>query len=251
MLFDGVNLLGASSAENFSITSGAALPSTGNNLGELFYLTTGATPGLYVYKGATLGWTVVGSGSGGGGTWGSITGTITEQSDLWVHLSGCEKFDNKGKSFGYAPLDGAATLPIMFIGSGTKTASTYLNGAGQFVEILTATNLDIAWTNLGLVPSGKVFMFVANRNFTLPAGLATSKGYIAVAPNVARTITIRKIGATDDVIGSINIATNGTVTFTFPGDISFGVGSVLYFTNPVADSVMSDLTITLTAAVTV
>lgn len=58
MLTDGIQLLGSSAAENLSIASGSSLPTTGNNLGELFYLTTGVV-GLYVFS--ATGWQAVGT----------------------------------------------------------------------------------------------------------------------------------------------------------------------------------------------
>lgn len=70
MLIDGIQLLGSSEASNFTIVSGSSLPVTGNNTGELFYLTTG-TPGLYVYDGAQ--WSIVGTGGGSGTPGGSTT----------------------------------------------------------------------------------------------------------------------------------------------------------------------------------
>lgn len=56
MLTDGLQLLGSSTASNFTIASGATLPSTGLTAGELFYQTG---VGLNVYTGS--GWTAVGS----------------------------------------------------------------------------------------------------------------------------------------------------------------------------------------------
>jgi hypothetical protein len=63
MLLDGIQLLGASTATNFTIANGATLPTTGNILGELFYQTS---VGLHVYDGAA--WVAVGGGGGGSGT---------------------------------------------------------------------------------------------------------------------------------------------------------------------------------------
>jgi len=70
MLIDGIQLLGSSEASNFAIVSGSSLPVTGNNTGELFYLTTG-TPGLYVYDGAQ--WSTVSAG-----------GVSTSENNTWT-----------------------------------------------------------------------------------------------------------------------------------------------------------------------
>lgn len=78
MKIDGIKLLGQSSADNFTIVNGPTLPVEGNNVGELFYLTTGQT-GLYVYNPG--GWARL-----GGTAWGSITGTLSNQTDLWNAL---------------------------------------------------------------------------------------------------------------------------------------------------------------------
>lgn len=51
MLIDGITLLDSAVASNFSIASGDTLPTTGNNLGELFYKTS-INEGLYAYNGA-------------------------------------------------------------------------------------------------------------------------------------------------------------------------------------------------------
>ena len=56
MLTDGIQLLGSSTATNLSITSGTTLPSTGLNVGELFYQ---IGTGLYVSDGSA--WNQVGS----------------------------------------------------------------------------------------------------------------------------------------------------------------------------------------------
>jgi hypothetical protein len=61
MLLDGIELMGASSAVNFTVASGTALPTVGNNTGELFFLTT-PTPALHVFTGTD--WGVVGAGGG-------------------------------------------------------------------------------------------------------------------------------------------------------------------------------------------
>lgn len=51
MLTDGLSLIDGAVASNFSIQYGTSLPVSGNNIGELFYLTTG-NAGLYLYDGA-------------------------------------------------------------------------------------------------------------------------------------------------------------------------------------------------------
>ena len=79
MLTDGLQLLGSSTADNLIIQPGATLPTSGNNSGELFYLTAtdgSNAPGLYVYDGTE--WQ-----SAGGGTiftGGTITNPIIIQS---------------------------------------------------------------------------------------------------------------------------------------------------------------------------
>jgi len=57
MLSDGIQLLGASTAQNFTIESGSSTPGSGNT-GELFYVTG---VGLHVYDGSL--WNQIGSGN--------------------------------------------------------------------------------------------------------------------------------------------------------------------------------------------
>lgn len=112
MLQDGIKLLGTSSAENFTITSGTTLPVGAQGMGELFYKTG---VGLHVYDGSA--WVLVGSG-----TWGTITGTLSNQTDLTTVLS--SKAD---LSSGHIPLSQLA--------SGTAAAGKYLAGDGTWTTL--------------------------------------------------------------------------------------------------------------------
>lgn len=60
MLIDGLQIVGSATIDNLNVQHGTSLPDTGNNIGELFYLTTGSA-GLYAYDGSA--WGPVGSGA--------------------------------------------------------------------------------------------------------------------------------------------------------------------------------------------
>ena len=80
MLQDGLILADGSPAVNLQIDNGDTLPSTDNNLGELYYLTSG-TEGLYIYDGA--GWIQVGSNFDASAS-NTITGTWSFSNPLVV-----------------------------------------------------------------------------------------------------------------------------------------------------------------------
>lgn len=155
MLTDGLKFLGASAADNFSVENGSSLPTVGNNIGELFYLTTGSV-GLYVYK--STGWELVGGSSGtvttvsvltANGISGTVSNATTTPS-ITLSLGAITPTSiNSSGSIAGATLAGAGsaitglnatnlasgTVPTARLGSGTASSSTYLRGDNTWAAI--------------------------------------------------------------------------------------------------------------------
>jgi hypothetical protein len=122
MLSDGITLLGSSVAQNFTIENGAALPSSGNNTGELFYLTTGQA-GLYVYNGSA--WVAAGTGGGG---------AVTETNNF---LDGTSAYSYTSSTTGiFAGLKSNGVPQILFVNgdatSGSRVWAAQAASNGQF-----------------------------------------------------------------------------------------------------------------------
>lgn len=112
--------------------SAAATPATG------LFAVYAKSDGLYYVDDAGVEH-AVGSGAGGGGTWGSITGTLSDQTDLQAALDA--KVDSSGlaavaTSGAYADLSGAPSLGAL-AGINDQTGTTYtlvLSDAGKDVR---------------------------------------------------------------------------------------------------------------------
>jgi hypothetical protein len=96
MLQDGIKLIDGTVAQNLQIENGTALPATGQNIGELFYLTTGVS-GLYAYDGAN--WNMLGGG-GGTGQQGGGTGGITYTAGAGISISDLHVISSTAASAG-------------------------------------------------------------------------------------------------------------------------------------------------------
>lgn len=107
---------------------------------------------------------VAGNCGGGGGTWGSILGTLANQTDLQAALNGKqgslgftpENSANRGGPNGYAPLDGSSLVPLanlpnipfaQLIGVQASLGYTPLNPAANLSDVATRAT---ARANLGL-----------------------------------------------------------------------------------------------------
>lgn len=222
MLTDGIELIGSSAAENFSIVNGSSLPATGNNVGELFYLTSG-TIGLYVYK--TSGWSIVGSGS----VWGSITGNVTDQTDL---TSTFEKYSNRGIASGYVPLNGAALISLAYIGTGTKDSTTYLRGDGAWASITAAISpYDIAAAVTGLPTAGaSLIVLQMVRAAFIPANAVGSSATAGTAGTVTNAVFILNKNGTQ--IGTVTFAAGSTTGVFSVTASSFAIGDIITLIAP-------------------
>jgi hypothetical protein len=72
--------------------------------GDHTILSTAAAPNNVYECGTSNDWNQIGAGGGGGGTWGSITGTLSAQTDLSTALTG------KQAALGFTPLNAASNL---------------------------------------------------------------------------------------------------------------------------------------------
>lgn len=121
------------------------------------YVRTDVVPHtLYVCSSLPNGWTLISGGGGGGGAWGSIIGTITDQTDLVASLSlkanisspvftgqpTIPSFANAQHNHSTGPTGGqlnastafgSGTIPTARLGSGVADATTFLRGDNTWV----------------------------------------------------------------------------------------------------------------------
>jgi hypothetical protein len=205
--------------------------------GQLYYVSGG---NVYTFKGGILNDNLVLFGAGGGGTWGSITGTLSNQTDLNTALNGKQgildgstAYDvivnslngilfsnsvNYGSNSIYIP-SGAAialgtnaklTLPnpyfLSILLNGNTTLS-FPSGTGS-VPFLASTNI---WTGTNNFTGSNTFsnknIFTSNNNFT-------GSNLFNCTPS---TILNSKNLFTSDILnGIITITSNNPLTLTFP-----------------------------------
>lgn len=211
MLIDGIQLLGSSEASNFTIVSGSSLPVTGNNTGELFYLTTG-TPGLYVYDGTQ--WSIVGTGGGGGTPGGSTTqvqfndaGEFSGSSSFTFN-SGTGVVSATGFSGSGASLTSlnasnlsSGTVGSARLGSGTASSSTYLRGDGTWSTVSAGSSNSLVGTSTFGAYNASTGVFAGVQGATEPWVTFT---------NMA--------GATDSKIALLHVSSSGNFIGEFVND---------------------------------
>ena len=126
MLQDGLLLADGSSAVNFQIDYGTTLPTTGTNIGELFYLTSGVTPGLYIYSGSL--WSSAATGTGGGAGAGSgSSGPFAITGDVIGTISGSSGVLTLQVVTTAGTFGNASSIPVITVnakGQITSTTST-------------------------------------------------------------------------------------------------------------------------------
>lgn len=209
MLTDGIQLLDSSKASNFTIVSGSSLPVTGNNTGELFYLTTG-TPGLYVYDGAQ--WGIVG---GDGGTPGGSTTQVQfndagefSGSSSFTFNSGTGVVSATGFSGSGASLTSlnasnlsSGTVGSARLGSGTASSSTYLRGDGTWSTVSAGSSNSLVGTSTFGAYNASTGVFAGVQGATEPWVTFT---------NMA--------GATDSKIALLHVSSSGNFIGEFVND---------------------------------
>jgi hypothetical protein len=73
-----------------------------------------------------------GGGGSGGSVWGSITGTLSSQTDLNTALAAKEATSNKNANNGYAGLNSSGLVPVAHLGTGTPTGTKFLRDDNTF-----------------------------------------------------------------------------------------------------------------------
>jgi len=175
------------------------------------------------------------AGGGGGGTWGSITGTLANQTDLQSAINAKEATANKGAASGYASLDSnslvvqnpasASATPganqiVISDGSGKVDGYTTLGASiDQITEITTAiksggSNAVKVVTTTGTATSGDLLNFNVNGN-AIASGIQTSEvgrvsGSLTSGNMICSNVSGRLVdcgaappeGAYGDVVGS-------------------------------------------------
>jgi hypothetical protein len=220
MLQDGLLLLDTATAVNFQIQNGGTLPASGNNVGELFYL-TGATPGLHVYDGAA--WQPTNAVNVAGlnahetvrvattGNIASLSGLLTvdgvtlvdsdrvlvknqstgSQNGIYVAAAGAW---SRAADFDGSPSNEVTSGDFMFVSEGTLNADTgwILSNDGPITIDSTALVFTKFSSGAGATPGGSnthvqynnAGAFAGNAGFTFTeAGSVLSLGELA---NVAR-----------------------------------------------------------------
>lgn len=208
MLTDGVTLLDSSTAENLQIARGTSLPATDNNVGEVFYLTSGVV-GLYLYTAS--GWVMVGPSS---------TTDLAEGTNLY--------FTN-GRARG-----------AISAGTGISYSST--------TGVVSSTVYDLALSVQGKPSAGaNVLNFVASRAFSLPSGLTGSHTRAGTTATASSVFTIKKNGSSIGTLTFPNTGAN-SATVSFASDVSFSIGDLLQITAPSSqDTTLADISIVLAA----
>jgi len=83
---------------------------------------------------------------GGASTWGSITGTLSAQTDLNSALSAKQSTSEKGAVSGYAGLGTNSLVPTAQLATGAASSSTYLRGDQTWATVGAGTELDPVWS---------------------------------------------------------------------------------------------------------
>lgn len=172
MLTDGLTFPNGAVADNFQLQSGTSLPTDGQALGELFYLTTGSA-GLYLYTGSS--WLAVGTGvSGGGGgstTYGvglTISGQPTTDETLLFFpapqalslptnatgsTAACEVAPSSTATFSIRK-NGTQIGTVTFAANattGTFTATSTSFSTGDVLSVVLTSAYDNTFSDIGIV----------------------------------------------------------------------------------------------------
>lgn len=122
--------------------------------------------------------------TGGGGTWGSITGTLSSQTDLQTALNGKS---NTGHTHSASDIASGIIAPAQ-LGTGSPSATTYLRGDGAWVTLSsgTVTSVNASGGTTGMSFTGGPI--TGSGTLTLAGTLAIANGGTgATTASAART----------------------------------------------------------------
>ena len=143
-------------------------------------------------------------GGGGGGTWGSITGTLSEQTDLQVALNAKISTTQKGVANGVAELDVGGKVPAAQLPSYVDDVLEYANlaalpGTGEVGKIYVTldTNKCYRWT-------GSIYVEISNGG----VADAITDGVTDVAPsqNAVFDALAGKLSSAANAVANSNLA---------------------------------------------
>ena len=168
--------------QGIDVTTGGTPPAYAPFRNQSWFAINGSDE-LYHYSGTGTTWNLVSGGGGGGGTWGSITGTLSDQTDLQAELdtklevevdgSTTNELQNLSLSGQALSLSGGtgATLPIVGVTAGRGvTVSTTAGNATVAVDTALVPTLYGTQSVYKLWPKGTVNSYqnsTAKRNWII------------------------------------------------------------------------------------
>jgi hypothetical protein len=154
---------------------------------------------------------------GGGGVWGEITGTLSNQTDLNTALLGKQNTSEKGAANGYPSLDANSLVPAAYMGGTGGDNSKYLRG-------------DRVWTLFPSIPSPFDSASASGNSWAIRGNAvpANSAGYLY--NNGSGTLSWATPGGGGPASCKKTAdQTNNTVTYADCSGLSFAVTSGVYY----------------------
>ncbi len=243
MLQDGLILADSSVAENLQIQNGATLPSSGTNVGELFFNTSNNT--LYIHTGSA--WAGV-SGGGGSVSAGDLTGTTLAANVVSSSLTSVGTITSGTWSGSFGAVSGAnlTTLNASNLSSGTVATARLGSGTADNTTFLRGDN---TWAT----PTATVTSLTGTSTIASPVS-TTKAVYVGLAPTSAypSIYFVNSSAPTDEKRSGFYIDNGGTFNLALYGD---STGTVTPFTIARTGTTATNITlagtaITLSGAVT-